>query len=76
MPVLSGKLKESITSEVMEGNKGIYVGTQKGIADYGIFVEKGTSKQQAQPYLEKGVTNAIPKIIDVAEDLYSRLGRG
>jgi len=73
-PVLSSNLKRSIVSEVMPSNKGVYVGANVN-APYAIFVEKGTSKQQAQPYLEKGVTNAIPKIIDVAEDLYSRLGR-
>ena len=74
-PVLSSNLKRSIVSEVMPSNKGVYVGANAN-APYAIFVEKGTSKQRAQPYLEKGVTNAIPKIIDVAEDLYSRLGRG
>ena len=72
-PVLSSNLKRSIVSEVMPNNKGVYVGANVN-APYAIFVEKGTSKQQAQPYLEKGVTNAIPKIINVAEELYQRLG--
>ena len=70
----TGNLKRSIVSEVMPGNKGVYIGVTPN-AEYGIFIEKGTSKITAQPYLEPGVTNAIPKIINVAEDLYSRLGR-
>ena len=73
VPVLSGNLRRSIVGEVMPANKGVYIGVTPN-APYAVFVEKGTSRQQAQPYLEKGVTNAIPKIINVAEDLYSRLG--
>ena len=75
VPVDTGNLKRSIVSEVIEGNKGVYVGATPN-APYAVMVEKGTSKQVAQPFLQPGVTNAIPKIIDVAEDLYSRLGRG
>ena len=75
VPVDTGNLRRSIVSEVMEGNKGVYIGVTPN-APYALAVEKGTSRQMAQSYLEKGVTNAIPKIINVAEDLYSRLGRG
>ena len=75
VPVDTGNLRRSIVSEVMEGNKGVYIGVTPN-AEYGIMVEKGTSKQPAQPYLEPGAINTIPKIINVAEDLYSRLGRG
>jgi len=73
-PVLTGNLKKSIVSEVMEANKGIYIGVTPD-APYGIMVEKGTSKQTAQPFLEPGAMNSIPKIINVAESLYrSKLG--
>jgi len=75
VPVDTGNLRRSIVSEVMEGNKGVYIGVTPN-APYGIIIEKGSSKQPAQPFLQPGVTNAIPKIINVAEDLYSRLGRG
>jgi len=70
----TGNLKRSIVSEVMPRNKGVFVGANAN-APYAIYVEKGIG-QEPQPYLEPGVTNAIPKIINVAEDLYSRLGRG
>jgi len=69
-----GNLKRSIVSEVMPENEGVYIGVTAD-APYGIMVEKGTSKQHAQPYLEPGVINAIPKITKVAEALYrSKLG--
>jgi len=73
VPVDTGNLRRSIVGEVMERNKGIYIGVTPN-APYALAVEKGTSRQRPQSYLEKGVTNAIPKIINVAEDLYSRLG--
>lgn len=72
VPVLTGNLKRSITHEVMPGNKGVYVGVTSD-APYGVIVEKGSSKQPAQPFLEPGCNNAIPKIIDVAEDIYRGL---
>ena len=69
-----GNLKKSIVSDVMAGDAGVYIGVNE-TAPYGIDVEKGTSRQKAQPYLEPGVMNAIPKIAKVAEALYkSRMG--
>lgn len=76
VPVLTGNLRRSIVSEVMPNNAGIYIGVTPA-APYGVFVEKGTSRQRANPYLEPGTLNAIPKIINVAESIYrSRLGGG
>ena len=72
-PVLTGNLKKSIVSEVMAGDKGVYIGVTQD-APYGVMVEKGTSKQHAQPFLEPGAINSIPKIINVAEKLYKKLG--
>ena len=71
VPVLTGNLKKSIVSEVINGDKGINIGVTPD-APYGIMVEKGTNKQKAQPYLEPGAINAIPKIINVAEQIYKR----
>lgn len=73
VPVLTGNLKRSITHEVMPSDKGVFIGVTSD-APYGVIVEKGSSKQTAQPYLEPGCNNAIPKIKNVAEDLYRRLG--
>jgi len=68
-PVLTGNLKKSITSEVMPKDEGVYIGVTPE-AKYGIYVEKGSSKQSAQPYLEPGTMNAIPKITKIAEQIY------
>lgn len=68
-----GTLRRGVTHDVMQGNKGVYVGVIEGI-DYALAVEKGTSRQRAQHYTENGCMNAIPKIKNVAEDLYRRLG--
>ena len=73
-PVLTGNLKRSITHEVMPSDKGVYIGVTAD-APYGVVIEKGSSKQPAQPYLEPGCVNSIPKITKVAENLYrSKLG--
>lgn len=71
VPVLSGNLKKSIVSEVIFGGTGINIGVTPN-APYGIMVEKGTNKQRAQPFLEPGAMNAIPKIANVAEQIYKR----
>lgn len=63
-----GNLKKSIASQVMHGDKGVYLGVTDA-APYGLYVEKGIG-QPEQPYLEPGCTNAIPKITKVAEKLY------
>jgi len=74
VPVLTGNLKRSIVSEVMPSDAGIFIGVTPE-APYAVMVEKGTSKQHAQPYLEPGAMNAIPKISRVAEALYkSKMG--
>ena len=69
VPVLTGNLKRSIVSEIIPSNEGVFIGVTPD-APYGIIIEKGSSKQPAQPYLEPGANNAIPKIIKVAEQLY------
>lgn len=46
VPVDSGELLRSLTAEVVDGQ--IRVGSNK---DYAKFVEEGTSRQKAQPYL-------------------------
>ena len=73
-PVLSGNLKKCIASDVMPADEGVYVGVTEE-AKYGIYVEKGSSKQSAQPYLEPGCMNALPNITSVAEKIYkSKMG--
>lgn len=68
-PVLTGNLRRSEVYEVMENNEGVNVGVTPDIL-YGLTVEKGSSTQEAQPYLEPGAINSIDKITKVAEQLY------
>lgn len=61
----TGNLRRSIIYEPMDDFKGVYVGVT-GDAPYAIFVEKGTSTQTAQPFLEPAVMDNIDKIVEIA----------
>lgn len=50
-PVDTGRLRNSITHVVTDGE--VYIGTN---VEYGKYVEKGTSRQKAQPFLEPAAT--------------------
>ena len=52
-PVDTGNLRSSITHEVDAGEKAVYIGTN---VEYAPYVELGTSKQKAQPYLRPAAT--------------------
>ena len=52
-PVDTGNLRASITHEVSEGEKAVYIGTN---VEYAPYVELGTSKMQAQPFLRPAAT--------------------
>lgn len=52
-PVDTGNLRASITHEVDAGEKAVYIGTN---VEYAPYVELGTSKQKAQPYLRPAAT--------------------
>ena len=74
VPVDTGNLRRSIVSENMSNNEGIYIGATAD-APYALTIEKGLAGHKAQPFLEPGAMQAIPKIINVAEGLYrSKLG--
>lgn len=63
-PVDTGHLRGSI-SHKLESGKEVRIGTK---VEYAIYVEKGTSKQKAQPYLTPAVErniNAIKKIFEL-----------
>lgn len=47
-PVDTGNLRGSITHEVDAGDNAVYIGTN---VDYAPYVELGTSRQKAQPFL-------------------------
>lgn len=47
-PVDTGNLRGSITHEVDAGDNAVYIGTD---VEYAPYVELGTSRQKAQPFL-------------------------
>lgn len=75
VPVDTGNLRRSIVNENMSDNAGLVIGVTEA-APYGLTIEKGFSGHRASPYLEPGVMSSIPKIKDVAEQVYRNyLGR-
>ena len=63
-PVDTGNLRNSITHEVDDGEPAAYIGTN---VEYSIYVELGTIKMDAQPFLQPAVAdhaNTYLKIIE------------
>lgn len=59
-PVDTGKLKNSIQAyQVASGHWRVVVG-----AEYGIYVEWGTSRMAAQPYLQPAITTVSPTFLE------------
>lgn len=52
-PVDTGNLRASITHEVDDGDNAVYIGTN---VEYARYVELGTSRQKAQPFLRPAAT--------------------
>lgn len=48
-PVDTGRLRNSITHSIDAGEKAVYIGTN---VEYGPYVELGTSRQEAKPFLK------------------------
>lgn len=53
-PVDTGRLRNSISHAVDEDEKTVYIGTN---VEYAPYVELGTSRTKAQPYLKPAATN-------------------
>lgn len=53
-PVDTGRLRNSITHVVDEAAGAVYIGTN---VEYGPYVELGTEKMAAQPYLKPAATD-------------------
>lgn len=52
-PVDTGRLRNSITHVTRPGEKAVYIGTN---VEYGPYVEYGTARQKAQPFLRPAAT--------------------
>ncbi|ERI90991.1 phage protein, HK97 gp10 family [Clostridiales bacterium oral taxon 876 str. F0540] len=66
----TGNLRRSETFETDIGEKKVTVGVTPE-APYGIYVEKGTSKQKAQPFLEPAVMDNLSKLEQIAGEKIS-----
>lgn len=53
-PVDTGRLRNSISHSVDTGGKSVYIGTN---VEYGIYVEMGTRRMPARPYLKPAAAN-------------------
>ena len=63
---VGGNLRDSIDNKVIEKEKAVVVGTS---VEYAVYVEKGTKKQRAQPYLTPAVEENINKIKKLAKEM-------
>lgn len=63
-PVDTGNLRNSITHQVVPEDGAVHIGTN---VEYAAYVEYGTSKTKAQPYLEPAITNNIDEYRNIAE---------
>ncbi|MBV4427154.1 hypothetical protein KM792_10915 [Clostridium tyrobutyricum] len=66
-----GRLKRNITFQVHRDGNGVDVGTTEAVVNkkgdsYAPWVEKGTSKMKAQPFLEPACLDNINKFEEIA----------
>ena len=64
VPVDTGRLKNSITHEVEGDGRAVVIGSN---VEYAPFVELGTVKMSARPYLRPAVENHIAEYQNVLE---------
>lgn len=63
-PVDTGRLRNSITHEVRERENAVYIGSN---VEYAAFVELGTSRMKARPYLKPAATEHTAEYKALAE---------
>ena len=69
-PVDTGNLRNSITHAVDMSEKSAIVATA---TEYAAYVEYGTSRQKAQPYLEPAVKDHVPEYQRIFEEQLARI---
>lgn len=63
-PVDTGRLRNSITHAVETGEQAVYIGSN---VEYAAFVELGTSRMKARPYLKPAATEHTAEYKSLAE---------
>jgi len=64
-PVDTGNLRNSLTHKVNESENSVSIGTN---VEYAVYVEKGTSRQQGQPYLTPAAEENMDTIQQIAKE--------
>lgn len=68
-PVDTGRLRNSITHEVRMDEKSAYIGSN---VEYAAFVEMGTTRMKARPYLRPAATNHTEEYKSLVKQALSR----
>lgn len=63
-PVDTGRLRNSITNAVRTGEQSVYIGSN---VEYAAYVELGTSRMKARPYLKPAATQHSAEYKSLAE---------
>lgn len=63
-PVDTGRLRNSITNAVRSDEESVYIGSN---VEYAAFVELGTSRMKARPYLKPAATEHSAEYKSLAE---------
>lgn len=63
-PVDTGRLRNSITNAVRADEESVYIGSN---VEYAAFVELGTSRMKARPYLKPAATEHTAEYKSLAE---------
>jgi HK97 gp10 family phage protein len=66
-PVLTGFMRNSITSDFIGSNRDIAVGTTGPEAEYSPYVELGTSRQAPQPFMGPAADEVEPRFYAALE---------
>ena len=64
-PVDTGNLRNSITHEVVQSEKSVYIGTN---VEYAAYVELGTTRTKAKPYLKPAATEHSTVYMRIMEE--------
>lgn len=68
-PVDTGRLRNSITNAVETSEHSVYIGSN---VEYAVFVELGTSRMKARPYLKPAATQHNAEYKALAEQALKR----
>lgn len=68
-PVDTGRLRNSITHEVRMNENAVYIGSN---VEYAAFVEIGTKRMKARPYLRPAAANHTEEYKDLVKQALSR----